>query len=250
MKGHVKASVEAGIMEVVFDRPQKKNAVSVSMYNAINEHLAEASDNPGVRVVVFRGSGGNFTSGNDLKDFIENPPDGPDSPVFRFLRTLLKFPKPLLAAIEGYAIGLGTTMLLHFDLAYAAQNAVFRFPFVGLGLVPEAGSSYLLPRTVGDKRANELLFFAERFDAGRALEIGLINEIFGADEVYPRTMERARKLASQPSEALVATKRLLRAPLVEKIESVMANEGVAFMERLVSEEFMNAARSLLDKPKA
>lgn len=249
MQGRVQARVEAGVMEVVLDRPQKKNAVSVSMYKAINEHLAEAAANPDVRVVVFRGSGGNFTSGNDLKDFIENPPDGPDSPVFRFLRALLTFPKPLLAAVEGYAIGLGTTMLLHFDLVYAASNAVFRFPFVSLGLVPEAGSSYLLPRAIGDKRANDLLFFADRFDAARALEVGIINQIFMTDELYPRTMERAKKLAAQPCEALVATKRLLKAPLLDRIETVMANEGVAFMERLVSEEFMNAARSLLDKPK-
>lgn len=249
MKGSIQTSLEGGVLKIILERPHKKNAVSVPMYASMNEHLEVAKNDPQIKVVVFGGAEGNFTSGNDLKDFLNHPPDGPDSPVFRFLRNLVVFPKPLIAAIEGYAIGLGTTMLLHFDLAYAAPNAVFQFPFVGLGLVPEAASSYLLPRAIGDKRANELLFFAERFDAERALEFGLINGVIPQGDLWPFTMDRARKLSTQPTEALIATKRLLRAPLQERVETVMAQEGVVFMERLVSEEFLNAAKSLLEKRK-
>lgn len=250
MKGSIQTSLEDGILKIILNRPQKKNAVSVEMYASIDEHLESATEDPQIKVVVFGGAEGNFTSGNDLNDFLNHPPDGPNSPVFRFLMHLIRFPKPLIAAVEGYAIGLGTTMLLHFDLAYAAPNATFQFPFVALGLVPEAGSSYLLPRTVGDKRSNELMFFAERFNADRALEFGLINAVIPQAELWAYTMERARRLSAQPTQALIATKRLLKTHVQGKVETAMAEEGVVFMERLVSEEFLNAARSLLEKGKA
>lgn len=238
---------EGATLEIVFNRPAKKNALTVAMYTAGAEALAEAEADDAVRVVLFRGEGGAFTAGNDLMDFLGTPPAGEDAPVFRFLYALARATKPVVMATEGAAVGIGTTMLLHADLAYAAESTRFSLPFTQLGLVPEAASSLLLPRLVGQVRAAELLLLAEPFDAARALGLGLVNAVAPAPEHLALAREAAAKLASRPAEALRASKRLCRLGLTDEVVTRMREEAVVFIERLGSQEFRDAVASKLSK---
>jgi enoyl-CoA hydratase/carnithine racemase len=236
-----------GVREIVMARPSRKNALTVAMYEEMADALAGATRDDAVRAVLVRGAGGTFTSGNDLADFVERPPQGDDSPVMRFLHALVDFDKPLVAAVEGRAIGIGVTMLLHFDLVYAAADAKLSLPFVDLALVPEAASSLLLPRLVGLPRAAEMLFFGDPLDAVVAKEIGLINAALPAAEVVQYARGRARALADKPVEALRQTKRLLKAPLREATLAQMRTERDAFVERLASPELHEAIRAFFAK---
>jgi enoyl-CoA hydratase/carnithine racemase len=197
--------------------------------------------------LLLRGEGGTFTSGNDLNDFIQSPPTGDDSPVARFLHALVDLDKPLVAAVEGRAVGIGVTMLLHCDLVYAAADAKLSMPFVNLALVPEAASTLLLPRLVGHPRAAEMLFFGEPFDAVVAKELGLVNAVVPAAEVVEYAQGRARALADKPIEALRQTKRLLKAPLREETRARMRAEAAAFVERLASPELREAVSAFFEK---
>lgn len=238
--------IEHGEVTVLaFDRPKKKNAITAAMYTAFADALNAAAADDAVRVVLFVGSGGNFTAGNDLADFLQNPPAGEDSPVFRMLDALRTFPKPLVAAVDGFAIGLGTTMLLHCDLVYASQRARFQMPFVNLGLTPEGGSSYLLPRLVGVARASEWLFFGEPFSADDALRGGLINAVVAADGLEEHARSRCAALAKKPPAALRAAKALLRAPQRQALHDAMAREGDEFVARLSSPEAVDALTRFL-----
>lgn len=237
---------EAGVLHLVLDRPEKKNALTRAMYGRLADALTEAADDPAVRAVVLSGSGGVFTAGNDLGDFMQEPPTGPDSPVFRFLSAAVGFPKPLVAAVEGPAIGIGTTILLHCDLAYAAPTAVFKLPFVDLGLVPEAASSLLLPRLVGPVRAAEMLLFGEPFSAEAAYEVGLVNAVV-ADGVVSHALDRARALAQKPPAAVRQTKALLRRATADAVGETMAHEGRLFVERLGSPEAQEAFTAFFEK---
>ncbi len=243
----VKIETANGVRELVMARPARKNALTVEMYGAMADAIADAAGNGAVRAVLLRGEGGTFTSGNDLDDFVRRPPSGDDSPVARFLHALVDLDKPLVAAVEGRAIGIGVTMLLHCDLVYAAADAKLALPFVNLALVPEAASSLLLPRLVGHPRAAEMLFFGEPFDAVVARELGLVNAVVPAGEVVEYSRARARALADKPSEALRQTKRLLKAPLREETLARMRAESVAFVERLASPELHEAIRAFFEK---
>ena len=242
---HVTAARDGHVLHLALRRPSKKNALTRAMYSALADALAGASEEPGVRVVVLSGSDGVFTSGNDLGDFMADPPSGPDSPVFRFLTALVGFPKPLVVAVEGPAIGIGTTLLLHADLAYAAPDARFQMPFVPLGLVPEAASSLLLPRLAGPARAAEMLLFGEPFTAETAREVGLVNEVAG--DPVGRALGRARQLAALPPEAVRQTKAFLRRPLAEDVARTIEHEGAAFTERLASPEAQEAFTAFFEK---
>ena len=195
---HVLSSQDGYVRHLTLSRIEKKNALTRAMYDALADALADAAESAETRVVVLSGRDRVFTAGNDLMDFMAAPPTGPDSPVFRFLTTLVGFPKPLFVAVDGPAIGIGTTLLLHADLAYATPETRFQMPFVPLGLVPEAASSLLLPRLAGHARAAELLMFGEPFSADTAREIGLVNEIVESDVVVTRALERAHQLAGAP----------------------------------------------------
>ncbi|HLT48503.1 MAG TPA: enoyl-CoA hydratase [Rubricoccaceae bacterium] len=243
----VQAAIEGGILRLTLARPEKKNALTRAMYEALTAALDAARDDRAVRVVVLAGSGGSFTAGNDLTDFLNDPPTGEDSPVFRFLRAVSTFPKPLLAAVEGPAVGVGTTVLLHCDLVYAAPTARFRLPFVALGLVPEAASSLLLPRTVGPKRAAELLFFGEPFSADEAFQFGLVNAVVAEGELEARVLARARDLAAKPPAAVRLTKALLRAPQAEAVAATLREEAAHFVDRLGSSEAQEALTAFLEK---
>lgn len=244
---HIVETSEGTVGVIALNRAQKKNALTASMYGAAAEALAKAAANPGIRVVVIVGEGGAFCAGNDLSDFAHTPPEGENAPVFRFMREIAYFRKPLVAAVQGAAVGIGTTLLLHCDLVYAARDARFSLPFANLGLVPEAASSFLLPRLVGLQRASALLFLGEPFDADAAHAMGLVNTVVEASALRATALAAARKLADKPPAALLAAKQLLRAPWQADIARAMRDEARVFGERLRSPEAKEAFAAFFEK---
>ena len=239
---------EEGVLRVCIHRPDKKNALTLAMYAALTAALNEAAEDAAVRAVVLTGSGDSFTSGNDIADFLAAPPAGEDSPVFRFLAALRQFEKPLLAAVNGLAVGIGVTLLLHCDLVYVRTGATLAMPFVNLGLCPEAGSSLVLPRLIGYPRAAELLLLGEPFSAEQALEWGLINGIGAdADATLELTLTRARRLARQPAAAVRLAKMLLKRNEAEALRETMALEGRYFIELLNAPEAAAAPRAFVER---
>ncbi len=234
---------------LVLNRPAKKNALTVAMYTELVRELADAAVAPAVRAVVITGAGDAFTAGNDLHDFMAAPPATDDSPVLQFLAQLVRFPKPLVAAVNGIAVGVGTTMLLHCDLVLAAESARFQLPFARLGLCPEGGSSFLLPRLAGMQRASELLIWGEPFDATAALSIGIVNEVLTAAELLPRALARVESLLDLPPDAVAVTKFLLRGPLLDELEEFMRRESDTFRTRLGSAEAAEAFSAFFEKRK-
>ena len=247
MSDHLDISATDRVLRLTLDRPEKRNALTLAMYDGLADVLIEDAENSAIRVVLLQGSGGSFTAGNDLFDFLNDPPKEETSPVFRFLRAVSTFPKPLIAAVEGHAIGIGTTVLLHCDLAYAAPSARFQLPFVNLGLVPEAASSLLLPKTVGMKRAAELLLFGDVFSAEEAHAAGLVNAVISEGDVGDYAMERARTLAQKPPSSIRVTKSLLREPLSEAVASTILNEAGHFMKSLSGPEAQEALAAFIEK---
>jgi enoyl-CoA hydratase/carnithine racemase len=248
MSENILTELRDGILRIEMRRPEKKNALTGAMYAAMADALERAAREDAVRVVLIHGQPGVFTAGNDLADFLNGPGD-PDRPVFRFLRGIAAAPKPLIAAVSGNAVGVGTTMLLHCDLVYAGASARFQLPFVNLGLCPEAASSLLLPRLVGHQRAAELLFFGEPFDAARARDIGLVNAIHPDAVLMDAALERARKLATLPAASLRATKMLLKKAQAAMVTQAMQDEGVIFQQQLASPEAKEAFSAFLEKRK-
>lgn len=227
--------VRDGVAVTRIRRPEKKNALTVAMYTALAAVLQDAEADPAIRVLVLTGSGDSFTSGNDIVDFLTAPPAGEHSPVFRFLIALHRFEKPLVAAVNGLAVGVGVTLLLHCDLVYVRSGARLQLPFATLGLCPEAGSSLLLPKRIGYPRAAELLLLGEPFSAERALDWGMVNGI-GADAeaTLQLALAAARRLAAQPATAVRLTKALLKEPEVERVREAIAREGRHFLALLRS----------------
>jgi enoyl-CoA hydratase/carnithine racemase len=224
MTKHLTTEREGAVAVLRIERPEKKNALTAEIYEALTAALERAEADPGTRAVVITGSGDSFTAGNDLNDFLERPPRGPESAVWRFVVTLAGLETPLVAAVNGIAVGIGTTLLLHCDLAYAVPSARFACPFVNLGLVPEAGSSLLLPRVAGARAASEILLLGEVFDAERALAWGLVNALHPPEALMEAALGAAAKLAAKPPGSLRATRALLRgAPeeLANRIEDEM-----------------------------
>jgi len=230
-------------------RPEKKNALTAEMYDLLTQALRDAATTDSVRAVLLIGAPGVFTAGNDLSDFLQHPPAGEESPVFRFLEVLSRFEKPLVAAVDGPAVGIGTTLLLHCDLVVAATSARFQLPFVKLGLVPEAASSLLLPRLAGLQRASEWLLLGEPFSAADAHAAGLVNRVVSADALEATALAFAEALAARPPEALRLSKKLLRAPLAADVQAVMDKESALFVERLASDEAREAFMAFLSKKK-
>jgi enoyl-CoA hydratase/carnithine racemase len=236
-----------GVRTVTFNRPGKKNALTQEMYAGLVEEMMAVAEDPKVRVLVFTGAGDVFTSGNDVGDFLRGSEIEGKVPAFQFIQGLPRFPKPLLAAVNGLAIGIGTTMLLHCDMVLASPEAVFSVPFARLGLCPEAGSSLLLPRLAGMQRASELLMLGEPFDVHLAKELGLVNEIVPADELSTRVAERAAAIAELPPAAVRATKALIRGSVSAGLAETMHREGEVFHELLASPEAAEAASAFLEK---
>src|SRR6267142_7230524 len=198
------------VLDILLNRPAKKNAMTSSMYITIAELLAAAATDDQVRVVLWHAAGDSFSAGNDLEDFMKNPPGPGESPQARLMGALIDFEKPIVAAVQGVAIGGGTTMLGHCDFVYAGESARFQVPFVNLALVPEFGSSYLLPLRLGYVRAAELVLLGQPFNAARAAELGLVTRIVPDQQVLATASETARQLAKKPARALQACKRLMK----------------------------------------
>lgn len=249
MSAHVLVAKADGILTLTLHRPERKNAVTVEMYDAMTAALQDASADPAVRVVLVHGAGDSFCAGNDLGDFLANPPTGDDSPVMRFLFAVVTFDKPLVAAVHGAAVGIGTTLLLHCDLAYAAEGAKFKMPFVQLGIVPEAGSTRLVREMVGHRKATELLTLGKVFGPHEAAAFGFVNEVVAPDALLATAQAAAAAMASLPPQAVRTTKALLRKPQEAALLDVVRAEGAAFMRQLQSPEAKEAMSAFFEKRK-
>jgi enoyl-CoA hydratase/carnithine racemase len=249
MSDQILVSRADGICEVQLNRPDKRNALTLAMYGAIIDALNEARADDSVRVVLISGAGASFTAGNDLNDFISQGDFTENNNAIRFLSTLRSFRKVLIAAVHGQTVGIGVTMLLHCDLVVAGRGAQMCMPFVKLGLVPEAGSSLLLPRLVGHQRAAELLLLGRPFDAAEALSMGIVNRVTEDAVLMDEARKLARAVAQQPPGALLATKRLLRSE-TGSVAGRIEEELEAFRAQLGSEEFKAAVQTFFAKSRS
>jgi len=229
---HIRLHRRGAVAAIEIARPEKRNALTGEMYEALAQALAAAEADASVRVVLFHGQREAFTAGNDLGDFLRRPPEGEDTPVFRFLRRVTGAAKPLVAAVEGPAVGIGTTLLLHCDLVFAGSDARFQLPFTKLGLVPEFASSYLLPLAAGWQRAAELLLLGEPFDAATACEAGIVTRIVAPGEAIAAGWQAAEKLAALPPASVRETKALMKLGHREAVEARLSVEGERFRRML------------------
>ncbi|WP_213740044.1 enoyl-CoA hydratase [Bradyrhizobium sp. dw_411] len=237
------------ILRVQLNRPAKRNAMTSAMYVALADILNEAAKDENTRVVLWHGAGDSFCAGNDIDDFLKNPPGPGVSPQARLMEALVNFDKPLVAAVQGAAIGGGTTMLLHCDFIYAGESTKFQLPFINLAVVPEFGSSCLIPVRIGHIRAAELLLLGGPFDASRAAELGLVNQVMPDKDVMARARETAEKLAAKPAAALQAGKRLVKQPFREQIRAAMKAENEEFSVQVRSDDAKEAFNAFLEKRK-
>ena len=246
---HVLTHIEDGVMTITLNRLERKNSITSAMYAVLADAIAQAENDPAIRVAVLQGHETVFSAGNDIGDFLNQPPSGQDSPVFRFLRSIAGFPKPLVAAVCGPAVGIGTTMLFHCDFVYAGDNAAFSMPFVNLGLCPEAAASLLVPQMLGYHRAAEALLLGEPFMAEAALEVGLVNRVVPPMEANGVARSIARKLAVKPPSSLAETKRLMKTGMQRQVLEQMAQEGISFGRMLGEPAAKEAFGAFMDKRK-
>jgi enoyl-CoA hydratase/carnithine racemase len=249
MTHDILATRRGATLELAFNRPARKNALTNAMYIALSTALAEAERDAGVRAIVFHGDEQAFTAGNDLSDFLENPPRGEDAPVFRFIHTVLAGTKPLIAAVNGPAVGIGTTLLLHCDLVYAGDNARFILPFASLGLLPEFASSYTLPRIAGHHRAAEMLLLGEPFDAQRALAAGFVNHVLPPAATLPAARAAADRICALPEKSVRLTRALLRGAHAGAIAARATEEGAHFGRMLGEPAAREAMSAFMEKRK-
>jgi enoyl-CoA hydratase/carnithine racemase len=241
------AERSGNILDIILNRPAKKNAMTSGMYTAIAELLEGAARDDQIRVVLWYAAGDSFSAGNDLEDFLKNPPAAGESPQARLMHALIDLEKPLVVAVHGLAIGGGTTMLAHCDFVYAGESAKFQLPFVNLGLVPEFGSSYLLPLRFGYLRAAELILLGQRFDAVRAAQLGLVTEVVADEKLLAKATETARTLAAKPGAAVQASKRLMRSAFRGQLEQAVKLENEEFATRVTSDEAKQAFSAFFAK---
>ena len=240
---------EDGVCTVSFNRLERKNSITSAMYGRMADAITAAADDAAVRVLVLQGHETVFSAGNDIGDFLNAPPADPNAPVWRFMRALSGFPKPVIAAVSGPAVGIGTTLLFHCDLVYAGDNAAFSMPFVNLGLCPEFAASLLVPQMFGYHRAAEALLLGEPFMAEAALETGLVNRVLPPTEANGYAQAQARKLAAKPLTALVETKRLLKKAQAPQVLAQMAEEGASFGRMLREPAAREAFGAFMEKRK-
>ena len=235
------------ILKVQFNRPAKKNAMTASMYAGLADLLNQTDQDDNVNVVLLYGAGDSFSAGNDLEDFAKNPPGPGDSPQARLMNALIRFSKPLVAAVHGVAIGGGTTILTHFDFVYAAESARFQIPFINLALVPEFGSSVSVPRQIGYLQAAELIMLGAPFHAARASELGLVTAVVPDANLLAKATETAEALARKPAVALRICKDLMKRPHREQLEQAVARELQEFAVRVRSAETKEAIAAFFEK---
>lgn len=249
MSGEVIATTAGRVARIALARPEKKNALTGEMYAQLAAALLAAGRDPQVRVVLLQGSRECFTAGNDISDFLKRAP-GESSPVFGLFQVLPALEKPVVAAVAGPAVGIGTTLLLHCDLVFAAADARLQLPFVPLGIVPEFGSTLLLPRLSGYQRAAKLLLLGQPFTAQEAFEAGIVTEVVSKETLFEKAEAVAAMLAALPPESLKLTKRLMKQGSAKELEARIAEEGRMFIERLASPEAKEAMSAFLEKRKA
>jgi len=248
MSEYVRAEKNGAVLAITLARPERRNAITVAMYSALADAIEAAAVDPGLRVITIAGEGQDFTAGNDLHDFLSALPRiSDDIPVWRLLRALARNDVPLVAAVQGNAVGIGTTMLLHCDLVIAAESARFSLPFVDLGLVPEAASSLLLPRLAGRRRAARYLLLGEPFGANDALDAGIASHVVPENELEGMLVSVVERLIAKPAEALRQTQKLLRAGSTNEILERMQLENGHFSERLQSDEVKAAIAGFFAK---
>ncbi len=236
------------VLQIAINRPEKKNALTADMYNALSDAVEEAEADPAIRVLLLCGRGDAFTAGNDLEDFMQRPWKGQAvPPAVHFIRAVAGAKKPIVAAVHGLAVGVGTTILLHCDLVYAAEDARFMMPFINLGIVPEAASTVLLPLLIGPQRAAELFLLGAPLTAQRAYEMGLVNAVLARDALLPTAGAVAQQLAEKPRGALLACKDLMKRAYRAEVERALSEEVSVIAERLDSPETREALSAFLEK---
>ncbi len=250
MSEYIQIETLARVRVIRFLRPEKKNALTHAMYEALVAALREADADAAVRCILFAGSESAFTAGNDIADFLENPPTDSDAPVIRLLALLTEIGKPMLAAVCGPAVGIGTTLLLHCDFVVCGEQTSFALPFVNLGLCVEGGASLLLAQRVGAARAREWLLLGEAFDAKAALAAGLVNRVLPNENVFTEALALAQKLAAKPPAALRATRRLIYSGSLQATRDAIAAEAAQFSALLRSAEATEAFAAFIEKRKA
>jgi enoyl-CoA hydratase/carnithine racemase len=237
----------ASVLRVQLNRPARKNAMTSSMYVTLADIFTDAANDEQTRVVLWHGAGDSFCAGNDIEDFLKNPPGPGDSPQARLMNALVDFDKPIVAAVQGAAIGGGTTMLTHCDFVYAGESAKFRMPFIDLAVLPEFGSSCSVPAMIGHIRAAELILLGLPFDARRAVELGFANQVVPDQNLLATAIETARKLAAKSAGALQAAKRLMKRPFRDQIKAAMKAENEEFSAQVRSEDAKEAFTAFLQK---
>ena len=237
------------VLEIAIDRPARKNALTHAMYEALAAAVRAGEKDEDVRAMLFHGSEAAFTAGNDIADFIERPPAGPEAPVFQFISSVLATSKPLVAAVTGPAVGIGTTLLLHCDLVYAGDNARFSMPFTGLGLLPEFGSSYVLPLIAGYHRAAEMLLLGEPFGAEQALAAGIVTKVVPAAEALSTARAAADKLCALPAKSVRLTRSLLREAHRDALIARVRAEADHFRDMLAEPAAREALTAFMEKRK-
>lgn len=250
MTALITEKLDGHVLILTMNRPEKKNALTAEMYLGLAKGLRRSEKDEKIRVVVVTGSDHCFTSGNDVSDLLNKPsgddPAGADRPFAQFIRALTATPKPIIAAVDGLAIGVGTTMLLHFDLIYASSDVRFSLPFTNLGLVPEAASSALLPQLIGHQRASELFLLGEPFDSETALNIGIVNQIFPSETLLEETLKIAQKLAAKPPQSVQRSKALIKKGRPD-VHKIIAEELVIFTEQQNTPEAKEALSAFLER---
>jgi enoyl-CoA hydratase/carnithine racemase len=246
----IEVTRDGAVLRIAINRPEKKNALTGEMYNALADAVEQGESDPGVRVLMLYGKGDAFTAGNDLQDFMQKPWKGQARPpAVRFIYNMALARKPIVAAVHGLVVGVGTTILMHCDLVYAADDSRFMMPFVNLGIVPEAASTYLLPLLIGRQRAAELFMLGSPLTGVRAYEIGLVNAILHPDQLLPTAIAVTQVLAEKPAVALRACKNLMKRPFQAEVERALREEVEVISERLDSPETREALAAFLEKRK-
>lgn len=247
---HVQCERDDAVLCIAINRPEKKNALTAEMYDALGDAVEQGEADPAVRVMLLHATGDAFTGGNDLMDFLQKPWSAQQiPPAVRFIHAVAHAKKPLVAAVQGLAVGVGVTILLHCDLVYAAEGAKFVMPFIDLGIVPEAASTVLLPALIGHQRASELLMLGAPLDARRAYELGLVNAVVAPESLFVTASQAARKLGEKPMGALLACKRLMKQAHHAEVNRALREEVNEIKDRLDSPETKEALAAFVEKRK-
>lgn len=241
------SEIKQGLLEIQINRPERKNAFTNDMYTAIGDAFRDATQSHQVKAILLKGHKDCFSAGNDIGDFMQNPPTDLEAPVFRFLRMISTCPKPIVAQVEGMAVGIGTTMLLHCDLVYAAETSKFSMPFVKLGMCPEGGSTLIVPQLAGYQKAAELLLLGDVFSAAKASECGIVTQVLPADQLEAHVNQQVKKLLNLPVQSLIKTKSLLKSHLKNALPTVLEVEGVGFMNMLKQAPAQEAFKAFAEK---